>query len=40
MPVDGIGPAPVCPRGQQNYGAIAYSSGIIAIEGTICCVPQ
>jgi hypothetical protein len=39
-PVDGIGPAPQCARGDVSYGAIVYSSGQIAIEGTICCVPN
>jgi hypothetical protein len=39
-PVDGIGPAPVCPRGQVDHGPISYANGMIAIEGTICCVPQ
>ena len=37
--VDGLGPAPVCPQGETDYGAIRYSNGMIAIEGTICCVP-
>jgi hypothetical protein len=39
-PVDGLGPAPVCPPGEVDYGAIVYSNGMISIEGTICCVPQ
>jgi hypothetical protein len=38
-PVDGLGPAPVCPPGQTDHGFIEYSNGQIAIEGTICCVP-
>jgi len=37
--VDGFGPAPVCPSGEVDHGPIAYSNGMIAIEGTICCVP-
>jgi hypothetical protein len=37
--VDGFGPAPVCPRGETDTGSIRYSSGQMAIEGTICCVP-
>lgn len=39
-PVDGLGPPPQCPRGQVEHGSIVYSSGLIAIEGTLCCVPQ
>jgi hypothetical protein len=39
-PVDGIGPAPRCAQGDVSYGSIVYSNGQIAIEGTICCVPQ
>jgi len=38
--VDGFGPAPVCPQGEVEHGTIRYSNGMIAIEGTICCVPQ
>jgi hypothetical protein len=38
--VDGLGPAPVCPKGEVDHGAIVYSNGMIAIEGTICCVPE
>jgi hypothetical protein len=38
--VDGFGPAPVCPSGEVEHGTIVYSNGMIAIEGTICCVPQ
>jgi hypothetical protein len=38
-PVDGLGPAPTCPTGETDHGAIRYSNGAIAIEGTICCVP-
>jgi hypothetical protein len=37
--VDGIGPAPVCPAGETDYGPVRYSNGMIAVEGTICCVP-
>jgi hypothetical protein len=37
--VDGLGPAAVCPPGEQDHGPITYSNGMIAIEGTICCVP-
>jgi hypothetical protein len=36
--VDGIGPAPKCASGETDYGAIVYSNGQTAIEGTICCV--
>ena len=36
--VDGIGPAPQCAKGEIDYGAIRYSNGQLAIEGTICCV--
>jgi len=39
-PVDGIGPPAVCPAGQVDLGAIRYSNGQIAIEGTICCAPR
>lgn len=39
-PVDGLGPAAVCPRGQREHTWIQYSNGMIAIEGTVCCVPQ
>ena len=38
-PVDGIGPPAVCPAGETDYGPVRYSNGMIAIEGTICCVP-
>jgi len=37
--VDGIGPAPTCPAGETDHGPIRYSTGMIAFEGTICCVP-
>jgi len=37
--VDGIGPGPRCPAGESDHGPIRYSNGMIAIEGTICCVP-
>jgi hypothetical protein len=39
-PVDGIGPAPVCPSGQVDLGPIRYANGDISIEGTICCAPR
>jgi hypothetical protein len=39
-PVDGFGPPPVCPSGEVEHGPIVHSNGMIAIEGTICCVPQ
>jgi len=38
--VDGLGPGPVCPVGEVDHGSIRYSNGMIAFEGTICCVPQ
>jgi hypothetical protein len=38
-PVDGTGPGPMCPPGEEDYGPIRYSNGMIAFEGTICCVP-
>jgi hypothetical protein len=38
-PVDGLGPAAVCPAGETDHGPIRYSNGMIAIEGTLCCVP-
>ena len=37
--VDGFGPGPMCPAGETDHGPIRYSNGMIAIEGTICCVP-
>jgi hypothetical protein len=37
--VDGTGPGPMCPAGEREHGSIRYSNGMIAIEGTICCVP-
>jgi hypothetical protein len=39
-PVDGIGPGPMCPTGEVEYTWIGYSNGMIAIEGTACCVPE
>jgi hypothetical protein len=36
--VDGFGPGPMCPSGESDHGHIRYSNGMIAIEGTICCV--
>lgn len=38
--VDGIGPGPMCPKDEELYTFIAYSNGVIAIEGTACCVPR
>jgi hypothetical protein len=38
--VNGIGPAPVCPAGKVDRGPVRNSSGQIAIEGAICCVPR
>jgi hypothetical protein len=37
--VDGTGPGPMCPAGESEHGSIRYSNGMMAIEGTICCVP-
>jgi hypothetical protein len=37
--VDGTGPGPMCPAGEREHGSIRYSNGMIAFEGTICCVP-
>jgi hypothetical protein len=39
-PVDGIGPPPMCPTGEDEHTWIGYSNGAIAIEGTACCVPD
>jgi hypothetical protein len=39
-PVDGIGPGPMCPDGEDMYTFIGYSNGMMAIEGTACCVPR
>jgi len=38
-PVDGTGPGPMCPPGETDHGPIRYSNGMIAFEGTICCIP-
>jgi hypothetical protein len=37
--VNGIGPAPKCEAKETNHTWIVYSSGQIAVEGTICCLP-
>ena len=39
-PVDGIGPAAMCDADEVSIGPVTYSNGMIAIEGTICCVPR
>jgi hypothetical protein len=38
--VAGIGPAPMCDSGEQEYTGIINDDGSIAIEGMICCVKQ
>jgi hypothetical protein len=38
-PVDGIGPAPQCAKGEINHTHIIYDNGARAIEGTACCIP-
>jgi hypothetical protein len=37
--VDGTGPGPMCAAGEREHGSIRYSNGMIAFEGTLCCVP-
>ncbi len=38
--VAGIGPPPMCAKTETLYTNIVYSNGLIADEGTACCVPK
>jgi hypothetical protein len=37
--VVGAGPAPMCSTGETEVTSVAFSNGMIPIEGAICCVP-